>query len=222
MAGHQLWGLLLGISLVTIGLGGLALADCPEVCTCKWKGGKQTVECINASLSSIPSLEAGTQVLDLSLNYLPTLRTDTFSKHNLTNLQKIYLPRCSLRILEVHTFRWVKFSGFQVNKKRVENDIIHTLLNACTFNPRLASNQQMYYPKNIYDKTLHYSYACFISIILPIWSLFKISCLLTTTSCSKFFRASPEHQPPDILSWNFYKMSTYLTLLLLVFACSEF
>lgn len=128
MAGHQLWGLLLGISLVTIGLGGLALADCPEVCTCKWKGGKQTVECINASLSSIPSLEAGTQVLDLSLNYLPTLRTDTFSKHNLTNLQKIYLPRCSLRILEVHTFRWVKFSGFQVNKKRVENDIIHTLL----------------------------------------------------------------------------------------------
>ena len=105
MAGHQLWGLLLGISLVTIGLGGLALADCPEVCTCKWKGGKQTVECINASLSSIPSLEAGTQVLDLSLNYLPTLRTDTFSKHNLTNLQKIYLPRCSLRILEVHTFR---------------------------------------------------------------------------------------------------------------------
>ena len=193
MAGHQLWGLLLGISLVTIGLGGLALADCPEVCTCKWKGGKQTVECINASLSSIPSLEAGTQVLDLSLNYLPTLRTDTFSKHNLTNLQKIYLPRCSLRILEVHTFRWVKFSGFQVNKKRVENDIIHTLWNAF-----------------------------FISIILPIWSLFKISCLLTTTSCSKFCRASPEHQPPDILSWNFYKMSTYLTLLLLVFACSEF
>lgn len=192
MAGHQLWGLLLGISLVTIGLGGLALADCPEVCTCKWKGGKQTVECINASLSSIPSLEAGTQVLDLSLNYLPTLRTDTFSKHNLTNLQKIYLPRCSLRILEVHTFRWVKFSGFQVNKKRVENDIIHTLWNAF-----------------------------FISIILPIWSLFKISCLLTTTSCSKFCRASPEHQPPDILSWNFYKMSTYLTLLL-VFACSEF
>ena len=192
MAGHQLWGLLLGISLVTIGLGGLALADCPEVCTCKWKGGKQTVECINASLSSIPSLEAGTQVLDLSLNYLPTLRTDTFSKHNLTNLQKIYLPRCSLRILEVHTFRWVKFSGFQVKKKRVENDIIHTLWNAF-----------------------------FISIILPIWSQFKISCLLTTTSCSKFCRASPEHQPPDILSWNFYKMSTYLTLLL-VFACSEF
>ena len=192
MAGHQLWGLLLGISLVTIGLGGLALADCPEVCTCKWKGGKQTVECINASLSSIPSLEAGTQVLDLSLNYLPTLRTDTFSKHNLTNLQKIYLPRCSLRILEVHTFSWVKFTGFQVKKKRVENDIIHTLWNAF-----------------------------FISIILPIWSQFKISCLLTTTSCSKFCRASPEHQPPDILSWNFYKMSTYLTLLL-VFACSEF
>ena len=191
MAGHQLWGLLLGISLVTIGLGGLALADCPEVCTCKWKGGKQTVECINASLSSIPSLEAGTQVLDLSLNYLPTLRTDTFSKHNLTNLQKIYLPRCSLRILEVHTFRWVKFSGFQVKKKRVENDIIHTLWNVFSF--------QLYC---LFD---HYSKSAV--------------CWQQLSTCSKFCRASPEHQPPDILSWNFYKMSTYLTLL---FACSEF
>ena len=34
----------------------------PKVCTCKWKGGKQTVECINASLSNIPNIEAGTQV----------------------------------------------------------------------------------------------------------------------------------------------------------------
>lgn len=93
------------LALVVLSFGSLALADCPEVCTCKWKGGKQTVECINASLSSIPNIEAGTQVLDLGLNYLPTLRTDTFKRNNLTNLQKIYLYQCSLRLLEVHTFR---------------------------------------------------------------------------------------------------------------------
>lgn len=93
------------LALVVLSFSSLALADCPEVCTCKWKGGKQTVECINASLSSIPNIEAGTQVLDLGLNYLPTLRTDTFKRNNLTNLQKIYLNQCSLRLLEVHTFR---------------------------------------------------------------------------------------------------------------------
>ena len=101
----QFKGLAFGVCLVLIFLGGLALADCPEVCTCKWKGGKQTVECINASLSSLPNIEAGTQVLDLGLNYLPTLRTDTFRRANLTNLQKIYLYQCSLRLVEVHTFR---------------------------------------------------------------------------------------------------------------------
>ena len=102
--GRPLWRLLLGV-ICTVTLCGLALADCPEMCTCKWKGGKQTVECINASLSSIPKVEGGTQVLDLGLNYFPALRTEIFKKHNLTNLQKIYLPQCSVRILEVHTFR---------------------------------------------------------------------------------------------------------------------
>jgi hypothetical protein len=47
---------------------------CPDVCTCKWKGGKQTVECVNASLSAIPALsDANTQVLDISRNYIPVL-----------------------------------------------------------------------------------------------------------------------------------------------------
>ena len=97
--------LLLGACLILLILEALASADCPEVCTCKWKGGKQSVECINASLSSIPQIEAGTQVLDLGLNYIPALRNDVFRKSNLTNLQKIYLYQCSLRTLDVHTFR---------------------------------------------------------------------------------------------------------------------
>lgn len=83
----------------------LAFANCPEVCKCKWKGGKQTVECVNASLSSIPEIESDTQVLDFGHNYLPTLTTDIFQKLSLHNLQKIYLAHCSLRNVEQHSFR---------------------------------------------------------------------------------------------------------------------
>ena len=81
-------------------------SDCPKDCHCKWKGGKETVECVNASLNAIPeSLGEGTQVLDLGFNYFPSLHADIFSSHNLRNLQKIYLSRCSLRNLQEHTFR---------------------------------------------------------------------------------------------------------------------
>ena len=44
--------------------------DCPEACSCKWKGGKETVECVNASLFAIPSMAPDTQVLDLGSNRL--------------------------------------------------------------------------------------------------------------------------------------------------------
>ena len=52
--------------------GGLIMAavECPEACSCKWKGGKETVECVNASLTAIPDMAADTQVLDLGSNRL--------------------------------------------------------------------------------------------------------------------------------------------------------
>lgn len=31
-------------------------SDCPHKCSCLWKGGKQTVECVNASLTEIPAI----------------------------------------------------------------------------------------------------------------------------------------------------------------------
>ena len=49
---------------------GQAAVECPEACSCKWKGGKETVECVNASLAAIPNIGGDTQVLDLGSNRL--------------------------------------------------------------------------------------------------------------------------------------------------------
>ncbi len=79
---------------------------CPYRCVCKWKGGKETVECVNASLSALPpSLDRHTQVLDLSWNFLPHLPTEIFRKRQLPNLQKIFLSHSSVRTVEEHCFR---------------------------------------------------------------------------------------------------------------------
>ena len=66
----------------------------------------QTVECVNASLTSIPgAIDHDTQVLDLAHNYLPLIATDLFKKLRLPHLQKIYLSHCSIHTVEEHSFR---------------------------------------------------------------------------------------------------------------------
>lgn len=60
-------------------VGGLAAVECPESCSCKWKGGKETVECVNASLTAIPDMAADTQVLDLGSNRLADALRYTYS-----------------------------------------------------------------------------------------------------------------------------------------------
>src|SRR5687767_10095194 len=53
--------------------------DCPKSCLCKWKNGKETVECIDAHLFRLPfGLDPGTQVLDLSGNNLKVLEREAF------------------------------------------------------------------------------------------------------------------------------------------------
>lgn len=72
-------------------------SSCHSVCACKWKGGKQTVECIDRSLITIPEdLDTSTQVLDMSGNNLQILPRDTFIRIGLVNLQKVYLRNCKL------------------------------------------------------------------------------------------------------------------------------
>lgn len=82
------------------------MADCPHLCECKWKSGKESVICLNANLTAVPlQLDAGTQVLDLSLNNLVSIKNDEFSQAGLLNLQKIFLARCKLRTLDKYSFR---------------------------------------------------------------------------------------------------------------------
>lgn len=62
--------------------------------------------CSNASFSSVPpNLDSGTQILDLTDNNITTLKSEEFLKAGLVNLQKIFLVRCKLKVLESHTFK---------------------------------------------------------------------------------------------------------------------
>lgn len=82
------------------------VAGCPLGCTCKWKGGKQTVECVNKSLMAIPAgMDAGTQVLDMSGNMMDALSSGRFMAAGLSNLQKIFMARCRITYVDRAAFK---------------------------------------------------------------------------------------------------------------------
>ncbi|KAI5744577.1 hypothetical protein M8J76_003513 [Diaphorina citri] len=82
------------------------VSACPTSCICKWKGGKQTVECVNKSLITVvEGMDPNTQVLDYTGNNLKTLHNEKFQKMGLVNLQKIYLSRCRISVIDSKAFR---------------------------------------------------------------------------------------------------------------------
>lgn len=96
---------------------------CPSVCQCKWKGGKQTVECIDKQLITIPeNIDQTTQVLDMSGNNLQQLPRETFIRLDLLNLQKLFLRNCKLGQIDVDAFKGLT--------NLVELDLSHNLLTA--------------------------------------------------------------------------------------------
>lgn len=98
-------------------------SSCQTVCACKWKGGKQTVECIGRTLIAIPeSIDANTQVLDMSGNNLQILPRDTFIRTGLVNLQKVYLRNCRIGQIDDDAFKGLT--------NLVELDLSHNLLTA--------------------------------------------------------------------------------------------
>lgn len=79
---------------------------CPKVCVCKWKSGKQTVECNNRNLIAVPEhLDPGTQVLEFWDNNLQMLTKEQFLQLDLINLQRIYLSRCKIASVDDRTFK---------------------------------------------------------------------------------------------------------------------
>ncbi|KAJ8982368.1 hypothetical protein NQ317_006955, partial [Molorchus minor] len=79
---------------------------CSLFCTCKWKNGKQTVECPNKNLPDIPDeLDQATQVLEFSGNKLSKMTKELFLKKQLINLQRLYLTSCKIRSVHKDTFK---------------------------------------------------------------------------------------------------------------------
>ncbi|GAB6033287.1 LRRCT [Chamberlinius hualienensis] len=82
-----------------------AASSCPKDCQCRWKYGKETVECVGRDLAAIPNgISEGTQVLDLSDNKFQSFAKDTFQEAKLTNLQRIFLARCNIEVLHDGAF----------------------------------------------------------------------------------------------------------------------
>lgn len=81
-------------------------ANCPNVCSCKWKYGKQTVECIDRGLITIPeNINPETQVLDLSGSNLQILSKETFIRAGLLNLQRVFLRSCRIGQIDDLAFK---------------------------------------------------------------------------------------------------------------------
>lgn len=83
-----------------------SVKTCPDMCVCKWKNGKQTVECSSKNLQTIPvGMDPNTQVLEFSTNKLQTLRSEMFLKMDLINLQRIYLSQNRITTIDENTFK---------------------------------------------------------------------------------------------------------------------
>ncbi|CAH0559946.1 unnamed protein product [Brassicogethes aeneus] len=79
---------------------------CGKSCACKWKNGKQTIECSNRNLDAIPSgFSADMQVLEFSGNRLPELPAEFLLKVQLVNLQRIFLSNCNIRAIHEEAFK---------------------------------------------------------------------------------------------------------------------
>lgn len=84
----------------------ISVKACPDFCVCKWKNGKQTVECTSKNLQAIPKgMDPNTQVLEFSTNKLQTLGVRMFLQMDLVNLQRIYLSQNRITSIDEHAFK---------------------------------------------------------------------------------------------------------------------
>ena len=78
---------------------------CPSSCTCRWKDGKESVECHRGMLGALPdSIDPDTQVLDLSHSRLQRLPPNAFADAKLVHLQKLVMRSCELHLVDAQAF----------------------------------------------------------------------------------------------------------------------
>ncbi|XP_060803799.1 uncharacterized protein LOC106139863 [Amyelois transitella] len=83
--------------------------NCPQHCECKWRNGKDAVICHRGSFTTIPTgLLSSTQLLDVSGNRFPTLKDNVFNNSGLLNLQRLYLSKCNIRVVQQRAFWGLK------------------------------------------------------------------------------------------------------------------
>ncbi|XP_075226064.1 leucine-rich repeat, immunoglobulin-like domain-containing kekkon 1 protein [Lycorma delicatula] len=100
---------------------------CPSVCVCKWKSGKQTVECTDRGIITIPAgIAPEYQVLDISGNNLQILPKEMFVRAGLLNLQRIYMRNCKIGQIDDGAFTGLS--------NLVELDLSHNLLTSIPSN----------------------------------------------------------------------------------------
>lgn len=120
MGSDRCWWLWLTV-WVLVDSCGATDGSCPNACLCKWKGGKQTVECTDRGLITIPeSIGVETQVLDLSGNNLQILPKETFSRAGLLNLQRVFLRSCRIGQIDDRALKGLT--------NLIELDLSHNLL----------------------------------------------------------------------------------------------
>ncbi|XP_041988258.1 uncharacterized protein LOC121739769 [Aricia agestis] len=91
---------------LALALAAAVSAECPRHCECKWRSGKESALCARAGLTAVPPrLDPTTQLLDLTENRLGSLKDDAFASAGLLNLQRLYVPACSLRTIKQYAFR---------------------------------------------------------------------------------------------------------------------
>lgn len=132
------------VPLVLLALLALAAAsDCPPLCECKWRSGKESALCQRAGLAAVPPrLAPTTQLLDLSDNRIAALRDDAFSSAGLLNLQRLYLAACGLRVIRQRAFRaLVNLVELDLSRNRLDSIPTHAFREVPELRElRLASN----------------------------------------------------------------------------------
>lgn len=96
---------LLTLPCVVVSQSSQSGSQCPSMCNCIWRNGKQTAICESQGLISIPSgILSTTQVLNLNRNNFQILPTRVFQERGLSNLQKVFLAECKLGVIAPDAF----------------------------------------------------------------------------------------------------------------------